>query len=526
MPVNPRKPPSIPRQLRWLTGMAGGATLAATALYFFTSIQSSQDSAALINSTMTQLNCSYDLLERVSGDMNQLQFLLRQEDPDVIDKEIKSLEASQQQSAALIAGCGPAGAGVKAQFDALAGGEKSVIDLFINGKNALAYEGFLHHVSPQSGAVLEEIRKYHLAVQNLSRREITAQESRMKTQRAWWSLGLGCVLAIVLIAGWRLKNRIVQGLLGIATNLFKISESSAGAADQLSAASQTLAEGASEQAASLQETSASLEETSSMTKCNAESAEKANRLAKQARMAADQGVLDMQAMSAAMEAIKVSSDDIAKIIKTIDEIAFQTNILALNAAVEAARAGEAGLGFAVVAEEVRNLAQRSAQAAKETAVKIEGAIARTAQGVEINRKVAETLNVIVTKARQVDELAAALAGASREETQGITQINIAIGQMDKVTQANAASTEEGAAAAAELDAQVLAMEQAASELLSLVGGTAGAAPGRAEPTVLETKTVRPGAPARRNGHHAAPPVTARATNGRGEIPMEGDFKDF
>ena len=116
------------------------------------------------------------------------------------------------------------------------------------------------------------------------------------------------------------------------------------------------------------------------------------------------GVTDMQSMSAAMDAIKVSSDDIAKIIKTIDEIAFQTNILALNAAVEAARAGEAGMGFAVVADEVRNLAQRSAQAAKETAAKIEGAINKTAQGVQINGKVAAALNDIVTKARQVDEL--------------------------------------------------------------------------------------------------------------------------
>ena len=128
----------------------------------------------------------------------------------------------------------------------------------------------------------------------------------------------------------------------------------------------------------------------------------------------------MQAMTTAMEAIKVSSDDIAKIIKTIDEIAFQTNILALNAAVEAARAGEAGMGFAVVADEVRNLAQRSAQAAKETAAKIEGAIGKTAQGVEISAKVAQALNDIVAKVRQVDELVAEVASASREQTQGIT----------------------------------------------------------------------------------------------------------
>jgi len=154
------------------------------------------------------------------------------------------------------------------------------------------------------------------------------------------------------------------------------------AAQQVSSASQTLAEGSGEQAASIEETSSSLEEMASMTKRNAENAKKSNELAGEARAAADRGAADMQAMNQAMEAIKGSSDDIAKIIKTIDEIAFQTNILALNAAVEAARAGEAGMGFAVVAEEVRNLAQRSAQAAKETAAKIEGAITKTAQGVD------------------------------------------------------------------------------------------------------------------------------------------------
>ena len=173
---------------------------------------------------------------------------------------------------------------------------------------------------------------------------------------------------------------------------------------------------------------------SSMTRRNAENAQKANDLAGQARHAADKGVVDMQSMSAAIEAIKVSSDDIAKIIKTIDEIAFQTNILALNAAVEAARAGEAGMGFAVVADEVRNLAQRSAQAAKETAAKIEGAIAKTAQGVQISGKVSEALNEIVTKARQVDELVAEVSSASREQSQCISQVNTAVGQMDKVTQ--------------------------------------------------------------------------------------------
>jgi methyl-accepting chemotaxis protein len=276
------------------------------------------------------------------------------------------------------------------------------------------------------------------------------------------------ILAVVLVT---LNSARVRGALSrLAGTLNQVSVSLGGSANIVSASSQSLAEGSSNQAASIEETSASLEEMSSMTKRNAENAQKANDLAKQARTAADRGVSDMQAMSAAMDAIKGSSDDIAKIIKTIDEIAFQTNILALNAAVEAARAGEAGMGFAVVADEVRNLAQRSAQAAKETAAKIEGAISKTGQGVEINSKVAQALNEIVSKAHQVDELVAEVANASHEQTQGITQINTAVGQMDKVTQSNAASAEESAAAAQELNAQAAQMKQSVAELMQMVGG--------------------------------------------------------
>ena len=344
------------------------------------------------------------------------------------------------------------------------------------------------------------------------------------------ALGLGIALAYIITSG---TNGI---LTRIANTLNDGSAQVVGAAAQVSSSSQSLAEGANEQAASLEETSASLEEMASMTKRNAENSQKANELAKQARSAADKGVGDMKDMSAAMEAIKTSSDDIAKIIKTIDEIAFQTNILALNAAVEAARAGEAGMGFAVVADEVRSLAQRSAQAAKETATKIEGAIARTAQGVGINQKVAAALNEIVTKARQVDELVAEVAGASQEQTQGITQINVAVGQMDKVTQSNAANAEESAAAAEELNAQAEAMKESVTELLHLVGGggTGGTtASGRTahrnpEPAKRRPAPVRQQARGKANGNgHARPaPEAVGATKDRGEIPMDGDFKDF
>ncbi len=286
-------------------------------------------------------------------------------------------------------------------------------------------------------------------------------------------------------------------------------EQTSSASQQVSSASQSLAEGASQQAASLEETSSSLEEMASMTRQTTENAQKVKALANQARRAGDSGATDMKQMIAAMDAIKASSAGIGKIIKTIDEIAFQTNILALNAAVEAARAGEAGAGFAVVADEVRNLAQRSAQAAKETADKIADAVQRSNSGVEISGKVALSLDEIVTKARQVDELAAAVASASQEQSHGITQVNLAVSEMDKVTQSNAANAEESASAAEELNAQAKALEEAVSKLLVLVDG-ASATKNRTAPSSLRA----PSRPNPGTKHPAATAVVHGKTDGR------------
>jgi len=191
------------------------------------------------------------------------------------------------------------------------------------------------------------------------------------------------------------------------------------------------------------------------------------------------------------------------------------------------------MGFAVVADEVRNLAQRSAQAAKETAAKIEGAITKIGQGVEISSKVAQTLNAIVTKARQVDELVAEVASASREQTQGITQINTAVGQMDKVTRSNAANAEESTAAAQELNAQAMTMKDSVNELLKLVGGLGNSPAKPSIPAEARQVAVTPQTSPNRitsNGHfhpaakHAKAP--AAITYGREQIPMDGDFRDF
>jgi methyl-accepting chemotaxis protein len=297
----------------------------------------------------------------------------------------------------------------------------------------------------------------------------TQQANRFATTSTLFSVI--ALATLITSIGWRISSSVTRTIQTISHRLQLGSQQVLHSADQVSTSSQSLAEGASEQAASLEETSSSLEEMSSMTQRNASHTQKATELARSTRQAADQSSDKMQAMTNAMDAIKNSSDDIARILKTIDEIAFQTNLLALNAAVEAARAGEAGMGFAVVAEEVRNLAQRSATAARETATKIETAIANSQQGVEISQSVAASLHNIVSQIREVDELVAEVASASQEQSHGITQINGAVTEMDQVTQRNAATAEESAAAATELHDQAESIMSAVNDLLAIAGSS-------------------------------------------------------
>ncbi|MEO6003851.1 MAG: methyl-accepting chemotaxis protein [Opitutus sp.] len=338
-------------------------------------------------------------------------------------------------------------------------------------------------------------------------------------------------LVVSVVLGYVVIRSTKRSLIVIAGQLSEAADQTASASTQVSASSQSLAEGASEQAASLEETSASLEEISSMTKRNAESATQAKDLANQTRQAAETGSASMAEMQQAMGAIKESSANIAKIVRTIDEIAFQTNLLALNAAVEAARAGEAGAGFAVVADEVRSLAQRSAQSAKETAAKIEESVIRSEAGVQISTKVAISFDEIVSKARKVDELVAEIATASIEQNQGISQVTTAVSQMDQVTQSNAAGAEESAAASEELSAQAGTMRESVRSLSRLVGQQTSAAPVAAARPVKtpaktlftnQAKTVRPKSPSL-PARTASPALKAPVVAGTAGSPAENDF---
>ncbi len=313
------------------------------------------------------------------------------------------------------------------------------------------------------GKIGEEAHKVSAQYQT-DMASVSSQTSMLVTIISIISAIIGVILAIFIARSiTKPINRIVGALSSGAEQVGSASE-------QVASASQSLAEGASEQASSLEETSSSLEEMSSMTRQNADNARQANGLASDASTAADKGMSAMNEMSSAMQEIKKSSDETAKIIKVIDEIAFQTNLLALNAAVEAARAGEAGKGFAVVAEEVRNLAQRSAVAAKDTSSLIEGSQKNAEAGVRSTAELVEILQNITGGIKKVTDLLGEVTAASDEQAQGVEQVNVAVGQMDQVTQQNASNAEESSSASEELASQAQEMQNIVQDLNSIVHG--------------------------------------------------------
>jgi methyl-accepting chemotaxis protein/methyl-accepting chemotaxis protein-1 (serine sensor receptor) len=296
---------------------------------------------------------------------------------------------------------------------------------------------------------------------------------RLANSNAWLiALAIGAsLLAAGLVV--RVTQLACRALQDAVSELSEGADQVASAAVQVASASQASAQGASEQAASIEETSASSEEIGATARSNRERSESAAELVTGSRQKSDETSRALERMVQAMGEIGASSHKISRIIKEVDSIAFQTNILALNAAVEAARAGEAGLGFAVVADEVRNLAQLSAQAARDTTALIEESIARSKEGEVGVGEVAGAIRAIVEDAGKVKTLVDQVAAGSREQTAGFEQVGQALVQMQQITQATAASAEEGAAAAEELTAQSENLKAITRGLAGMVGTRAG-----------------------------------------------------
>jgi methyl-accepting chemotaxis protein len=353
------------------------------------------------------------------------------------------------------------------------------------------------------------------------------EDGHAKAASSRW---IATILSLVFLAMGGVIVKVIlsmnKDLRRVALELSEGADQINSAASQVASSSQTLAQGASEQAASLEETSASTEEITSMTRKNAENSKSAAGVMATVDREVKDGNHNLEQMVASMQQINASSDKIAKIIKVIDEIAFQTNILALNAAVEAARAGEAGMGFAVVADEVRNLAQRSAQAAKDTSALIEESIGTSRDGNTKLEQVAGVIRAITASSAEVKTLVDEVNMGSEEQARGIEQIAKAIAQMDQVTQGTAASAEESASASEQLSAQAQALNHIVKELDALVGGDNSssvslARPARKPAAAKSLGALKPAAFLAKGKAKTAAPVMAGA--GHDEFPMDDNF---
>lgn len=323
------------------------------------------------------------------------------------------------------------------------------------------------------------------------------------------AVSVGCMVGGLILYTLIINRTIVRRITQVAHRLDENSRATAQAGVLVATSAGDISVGTRQQSAALEETCAALEEMTSMIKRSTQSAQSARELGNQSKAAAESGFSDVQTMNTAMAEIKAASDNIAKIIKTIDEISFQTNLLALNAAVEAARAGEAGAGFAVVADEVRSLAQRCAQSARETAVQIEDSIQKSERGVFISGKVAESLQDIVGKARQMDTLISEIAQATNEESQAITGINSSVNQIEQALQAAASSSAGFVNLSNQLRSQAEEFQTGMWQLKNIIGDSS-IAPGVSEAAASAAASVSEA------GQRPAKPLDQRLNRDRAE----------
>jgi len=350
----------------------------------------------------------------------------------------------------------------------------------VEGRKADTREGRTQALDLTLGAAKKKFEEMRGILDQLTEINLKNAEKDHETAESVYAMtrlillgGLIVSLIFAVALAWIIYRSIMKPLKKVIHGLSEGAETLSSAASQVASASQALAQGASEQASGLEETSSSIEEMASMTRQNAENAHQANVLMEETARVVEEANQSMQRLTGSMREISAASEETANIIKTIDEIAFQTNLLALNAAVEAARAGEAGAGFAVVSDEVRNLALRAAEAAKNTAGLIEGTVKKIKDGAEMVSKTNEAFSKVTQGTQKIGELVSEITTASQEQARGIEQINRAISEMDRTVQTTASSAEQSASASQEIHAQAGLMKDFVAELVALVGSNNG-----------------------------------------------------
>ncbi len=417
-----------------------------------------------------QTSALFALTETVCRVQGAAQHLVREKDPDVMEKLIEQDRSLTKTAQERMREAGAETGDVASAFSALLAGNRDSAELVLHGDYALAEEALLQRSGPAFDRLIGSIGELQAATHRAEDATVYAAEARGKrAQLTIWVL-MAIAIAGLAIFAVTVLRQVNVSLRGAARALSLAASSTAAAAAELTSSSQALAEGASEQAASLEQTSASSEEIGSMTRRNAENSRLAADKVGQAALLVAEANARLEQMVASMNEINAASDKVARIIKTIDEIAFQTNLLALNASVEAARAGEAGQGFSVVADEVRNLARRCAQAAAETGGLIEESVTKSNAGKARLAQVDQAVHSITSSAEQAKALVDEISVSSAEQARGLEQVTKAISEMQRVTQASAAHAEESAAACQELHSQARSMEELVVDFRCLVGG--------------------------------------------------------
>lgn len=451
--------------------LASVAVMTAVVIFAFTTLhrQSLKRSAAVTTHALSEIQKTIALEDTVDNAHSAVEQFLRIKDADEMETALGVLRKKEELATQLIASAKDNATSINTRYRELLEAHNAVLDEMLRGNTADARQTFFSRAVSCRGALQSELAVVRAAVERQTQSAMNAHEKDMRDNKFKQTLVISSVVLVVILGGWRLKTIIVQELQNVCDAVSDSTSHLTDTTHHFAATGRELADCFSHQAASIEESSAALEQVTSMTKRTATNAQSAKELGNDNALTAQSCTADMHAMTKAMDEIKISSDDIAKTIKVIDEIAFQTNLLALNAAVEAARAGEAGAGFAVVAGEVRSLAQRSAQAAREIHPKIEDSKIKSMRGVEFSSKVAAGFQTITTKAAKMDSLLTEIASAASEQNQGIVQISGAVRELDNTTKQSASAAAEMIAANTSLNHHTELLNQTVTRLDHIVG---------------------------------------------------------